>query len=240
MSLFGIEFTDVHVRILIAVLGGLFATFGFIAGHWAAHRRNVSFKREDLVTSLVVIELYGIRHEDGRDVLHIITQGGAHSLQEFFQSAELVQRVQRAAKRHPGLLKLSEPVAHRLMMDAGKDSLTGLDAKANMDYLHNRPVREDKTLFTFAAYAERDHDGDGVKDQAGRLVVMVVAPDLIERLADPAYVAALDVAHEGYRRRRQWLHDLALEWNRLQRLPLDDRSPATDRIWRITVRTSLT
>ncbi len=240
MTLFGIEFTDVHVRILIAVIGGLFAAFGFIAGHWAAHRRNVRFKHEDLVTSLVVSELYGIAHEDGRDVLHIITQGNAHALDQFFQSPELVRRVKRVAGRHPGLLKLSEPVAHRLMMDVGKDSLTGLDAKANMDYLHNRPVREDKTLFAFAAYAERDHDGDGIKDQVARLVLMVVAPDLADRLADPAYIATLDVAHEGYRQRRQWLHDLAVEWKRLQSLPADQRSPATDKIWRISVRTSLT
>lgn len=240
MSLFGIEFNDVHVRILIAVLGGLFAAFGFIAGHWTAHLQKVRFKREDLVTSLVIAELYGIRREDGRDVLHIITQGSAHALEAFFQSPELVSRIRRVAKRHPGLLKLSDPVAHRLMMDVGKDSLTGLDPKANMDYLHNRPVREDKTLFAFAAYAERDHDGDGLKDQAGRLVLMVVAPDLADRLADPAYIAALDVAHEGYRQRRQWLHDLAVEWKRLLCLPADERSPATEKIWRISVRTSLT
>ena len=61
----------------------------------------------------------------------------------------------------------------------------------------------------------------------------------IEKLADPAYVERLVVAHSGYRPRRARLYDFAREWQRLQGLPATARSAATDRIRQITVRTSL-
>jgi len=108
-----------------------------------------------------------------------------------------------------------------------------------MDFVHGRPTRDDDTLLGFAAYSERDHDGSGLRDQIARLVLMVVSPTAIERLADPGYVERLGVAHSGYRPRGARLHDFACEWQRLQALPAAERSAATDRIWQITVRTSL-
>jgi len=47
------------------------------------------------------------------------------------------------------------------------------------------------------------------------------------------------VEHSGYRPRRERLHDFAREWLRLQSLPSAERSSATDKIWQVTVRTSL-
>jgi len=117
--------------------------------------------------------------------------------------------------------------------------ITGLDAKANMDFVHGRPTRDDETLFGFAAYAEKTHDDNGLHDQIARLVLMVVSPSLIDRLADPDYVQRLGVAHSGYRPRCERLHVFAREWQRLVKLPSLERSSATDKIWQITVRSSL-
>jgi hypothetical protein len=116
--------------------------------------------------------------------------------------------------------------------------ITGLDPAANMDFVHGRPTREDETLFGFAAYAERDHDGSGLHDQVARLVLMVVSPAAIARLADPEYAERLAVAHSGYRPRCARLHAFAQEWQRLEALPTAERSAGADRIWQITVRTS--
>jgi len=239
MDFFGIEITGEHARLIVPVVGAAFAGAGFLAGRYAQHRRHVSFRREDLVSSSVVIELYSITHEDGRDVLHIVNQGRTRTLDQFFNSADLVHHVQRAATKHPGLLHLSDPVAHRMMMDEGKDALTGLDPKANMDFVHGRPTREDDTLFAFAAYAEKDRDQDGLRDQVARLVLMVVSPAVVAKFADAAYVETLDVAHAGYLPRCARLYDFAKEWRRLEALPHDQRSAASDKIWNITVRTSV-
>ena len=221
------------------IVGATVAVAGFMAGRWSEHRRRVHFKREDLVTSSVVIEFYGITNQGGRDVLHIVSQGSSFTLDSFFRAPDLVSHVQRAAKKHPGLIRLANPVAHRMMMDEGKDAITGLDPKANMDFLHGRPTQEDQTLFAFASYAEKDHDGAGLRDQIARLELLVVSPDVIERLTEPAYIEALGVAHSGYQPRCHRLHEFALEWQRLAALPAVDRSSATDKIWQITVRTSL-
>jgi len=239
MELFGIEITGEHARLIVPVLGAAIAGAGYVAGRIAQHRRHVSFKHEDLVSSSVTIEMYAIARENGRNVLHIATQGQTCSLQEFFKSADLVRHVQSAAAKHPGLLKVKNPIAHRMMMDEGKDALTGLDAKANMDFVHGRPTRDDETLFAFAAYAEKDRDQDGLRDQVARLVLMVVSPVLAAELADPDVAAQLDVAHAGYLPRCGRLRDFAQEWQRLQSLPHEERSAATDKIWSITVRTSL-
>jgi len=126
-----------------------------------------------------------------------------------------------------------------MMMDEGKDVITGLDSQANMDFVHGRPTQDDETLFGFASYAEQNHDGTILHDQIGRLVLMVVSPASIDRLADAEYVRRLRVRHSGYLPRRARLHDFAREWQRLQTLPDTKRSAATDKIWRITVRTSL-
>ena len=240
MEVFGLEITGEHARIIFAAMGGVLASAGFVAGRWSQHRERVRFKKEDLVTTTMVIELYGVkRQSDGRDRLHIISQGSALSIEDFFRSPDLVRHVQTAAAKHPGLLRLPNSIAHRMMMDEGKDALTGLDIKANMDFLNGRPTRDDPTLFAYAAYSERTHDGKGLRDQIARLVLMVVSPGQIEKLADPDYIKTLDVAHSGHLPRCTRLNEFAQEWCRLEKLPASERSSAIDKIWQITVRTSL-
>jgi hypothetical protein len=240
VQFFGLEITSEHARLLFAALGGVLAVAGFLAGRWSQHRGRVHFKKEDLVTSLISTEMYGIRSQpDGGDMLHILSQGSVSTIEDFFVNADLVRHVKREAVKHPGLLRLVNPVAHRMMMDQGKDAITGRDAKANMDFLQGRPTQDDETLFAFAAYAEHEHDGKGLHDQVARIVLMIVGPNLIERLADPEYIKQLRVRHSGYRPRCERLHIFAREWQRLQLLPLAERSAATDKIWQITVRTSL-
>lgn len=239
MAFFGVDVSAIPAHVVGPIVGALVAIASFLAGRWTVHRRRVRFKHEDLVTTSVVIELYGVKPEDGRDVLHVVSQGGSFALETFFRGPDLVRHVQRTASKHPGLLRLSNPVAHRMMMDEGKDILTGLDAKANMDFVHGRPTRDDATLFAFAAYAEKEHDGNGLRDQVARLVLMVVSPALAVNLSDPAWVATLGVAHSGDRPRCKRLHDFALEWQRLEALPRKERSSATDKIWQITIRTAL-
>lgn len=240
MQFFGLEITGEHARLILPVIGGAIAAGAFIAGRWSKHRSRVLFKREDLVTSSILIELYGIKTQsDGSDMLHIVTQGSSSTLESFFLNPDLVRHVKRETVKHPGLLRLPSSVAHRMMMDEGKDMITGLDAKANMDFLQGRPTQDDETLFGFAAYREHDHGGNGLHDQIARLVLMVASPILVERLADPDYIKCLGVAHSGYRPRCERLHDFAREWQRLQTLPDTERSSATDKIWQITVRTSL-
>jgi hypothetical protein len=132
---------------------------------------------------------------------------------------DLVRHVKREAVKHPGLLQLANPVAHGMMMDEGKDAITGLDSRANMNFVHGRPTQNDETLFGFAAYREQNHDGRPLHEQVGRLVLMVVSPTLIDRLADVHYVWRLRARHSGYLPRRERLHDFAREWQRLQALP---------------------
>src|SRR5262249_25873823 len=112
-------------RVLFAVVAGLIGFGGFIAGRLSQHRSPGRFKREDLVASTLVIEMYGISTEaDGRDVLHVISQGRASALEGRFSSPNLVRHIQRVAARHPGLLRLANGVAHRMMMDEGKNMIT--------------------------------------------------------------------------------------------------------------------
>jgi hypothetical protein len=242
VELFGLEITGDHARLLVALFGGVFAAFGFLAGRWSRHRNAVAFRREDLVTSTVVTELYGFEaRADGSVILHIVTQGSARPMSAVFTNAELIRHVQRAARGHPGLLLLREPVAHRMMMDEGKDRITGLDAKGNLDFLQGRPVREDSTLFGFGAFVEQENGGReaALHDEVARLVQMVVAERHIEDLADPSFIARLGVQHAGYKPRIARLHAFACEWHRLEGVPPAERSAAIDKIWRITVRTSL-
>jgi hypothetical protein len=240
MTLFGLDISGDHARVILAAIGTLFAGAGFIAGRWSHHRNWARFRAEDLVTTSVVIELYGIKTgSDGRDTLHIISQGSSAVLDAFFRNPVLIGEVQRAAARHPGLLRLANPVAHRMMMEEGKDTITGLDPKANMDFLHGRPTRDDATLFAFAAYKESDRGDSPLHDQVSRLILMVASPETIAKVSDPRYVETLAVAHPGYQPRCGRLHDFAQEWQRLSALPASARAPAIDTVWQITVRTSL-
>lgn len=242
MTLFGIEITGEHARIAVLAFSTIFASLGFIAGRWTRHRSRVSFKREDLVASTVVTELYGIeRRSDGSSVLHIITQGGIEPIDRVFTNPVLLRYVQRAAKRHPGLLQLKDRIAHRMMMDEGKDRITGLDAKANLDFMQGRATRDDEVLFGFAAYKESNGNRPRtLHDEVGRLVQMVVSVHHVGLLADPNFAKQLKVQHAGYQPRALRLHEFAKEWVRLEAMPRSERSGATDKIWHVTVRTSLT
>ena len=158
-----------------------------------------------------------------------------------FTNAELIRHIQQLARKHPGLLLLTDPVAHRMMMDEGKDRITGNDAKANLDFLQGRAVREDAVLYAFGAYAEHEN-GDGASalhNEVARLLQLVVAEKFVSALADPAFIAKLDVAHAGYRPRVARLHEFAREWLRLEALPHSERHSATDKIWRVTIRTAI-
>ncbi len=239
MQLFSLEITGEHARIVVALLGGLVAAAGFVAGRWSDHRNRVRFRKEDLVGTSIVVEFYGVTSKsDSSDVLHIITQGGSSSIEDFFHNPDLVHHIQRTASKHPGLMRLPNPVAHRMMMDEGKDAITGLDPQANIDFVQGRLTQEDKTLFGFAAYREKNHAGNGLHDQVARLVLMVVSPALITKLADPTYIDTLSVAHAGYQPRCDRLHEFAHEWQRLEALPTSHRSTGHDPIWQITIRTA--
>ena len=240
MDILGLEFTGDHARLVVAILGGAFAVLGFFAGRWSRHRSHVRFKKEDLVTSSLLVEFYGITvRPDGTELMDFITQGGSVTLEDLFYNAELIGHIRRAAAKHPGLLRLPTPVAHRMMMSEGKDQITGLDPKANVDFLQGRATQEDDVLIAYAAYDEGTNRDSGLRDQVARLVLMVVSPSLIDRLADPAYIARLAVPHSGYGGRRARLHDFAREWQRLQALPRAQRSSGSDVIWQITTRSAL-
>jgi len=181
VHLFGLEITGEHARLILPLLASAFAFGGFVAGRWSIHRSRVRFRREDLVGSSIIIEMYAIRPQsEGRDMLHILTQGSSATLESFFLNPDLVRHVKREAVKHPGLLQLPNAVAHRMMMSEGKDVITGLDPAANMDFIHGRPTQDDETLFAFAAYAENQHDETGLHDQIARLVLMGLSPALIE------------------------------------------------------------
>ena len=242
LTLFGIEFTSDHARLFAGVFGLLFAALGFLAGRWSRHRDHVRFKREDLVGSTVVSELYGFsrRSTDAHFVLHIIAQGGSHPMQDVFTNADLIEHIRAAALQHPGLLQLKDPVAHRMMMDEGKDRITGFDPKANMDFMQGRPTQDDEVLFGFGAWAEGGDRRNPLHDEVGRLVQMVVSTQHIPLLADPHFIETLAVQHAGYKPRVRRLHQFALEWQRLEKLPHAERHAATDKIWKVTVRTPLT
>ncbi len=247
MEIFGLEITGDHARLLVALFGGIFAAFGFLAGRWTRHRSAIAFKREDLVGSSIATELYGFEPKpDGRVTLHIVTQGSAEAVSAVFTNPVLIRHIQRDAGRHPGLLALKEPVAHRMMMDEGKDRITGLDPKANLDFIQGRPFRADDVLFGFGAYAERENGRENrtgepaLRDEVARLVQMVVAERYIPSLADPTFIALLDVAHAGYRPRIARLHEFAREWQRIQQMAPAERNAAVDKIWKVAVRTSLT
>lgn len=239
MTIFGVEITGDHAKLIVALLGGCFAALGFLAGRWSRHRDRVHFNREDLVGSTVVTEIYGLnRQSDGQHILHIVTQGSSEAMQSVFSNQDLIDHIQKAVHKHPGLVQIKEPIAHRMMMDEGKDRITGLDAKANLDFLQGRPTRDDDVLFAFAAYKENG-DRHALHDEVGRLVQMVVSPHHIPLFADPIFVDKLGVKHAGYRPRCARLHEFAKEWLRLESLPHEQRHAATDKIWQVTVRTSL-
>jgi hypothetical protein len=95
-----------------------------------------------------------------------------------------------------GLLQLANPVARRMMMDEGKNAIAGLEPRANMNFVDGRPTQNDETLFGFAAYRERNHDGTSLNNQVGRLVFMVVSPTRIDRWADVRYIT-LEATEDG-------------------------------------------
>ena len=105
MHIFGLEITGDHARLILPAMGGALALGGFVAGRWSRHRARVHFRREDLVASSIIVEMYGIvAQSDGGHMLHIVTQGSPSSLEDFFLTPDLLRHVKREAVKHPGLL----------------------------------------------------------------------------------------------------------------------------------------
>lgn len=223
----GVEITGEHARLAGTIFGALLAAGGFIAGRWShlvlAHR----LAREDLVSMTIIAEFYGHTGAGEEKVIERMVGASAVSLDDFFKNEALVEKVRHAAQRHPGLMRLDDPIAHRLMMDEGANWLRGLDAAANMDFLLGKPTVSHTMLIAFAADPlERVTDGR-LHEEIDRLRLIVLGRELAEHV-----IARGEPADHADRHHRR-LHDVAHAWSTQHKQP----DPGTDRVWTVEVRT---
>jgi hypothetical protein len=211
VQFFGLEFTSDHAKFVGSLLGGVLALSGFVAGRWSSYLQRSRIEKEDLVSTSIVVEM--VSHPaNGKGDPEILTASRTTSLSDFFQNEVLVAAIRKAASRHPGLLRLHDPVPHRLMMVEAGNWLQGLCAQANLDFIAGRPTDLHEVLIGFAAYPAGALGAGHLHNEVDRLVLMVVnrttAEALLAMLREPS-----DKPASRFPKR---IFDLVAEWDRVR------------------------
>jgi hypothetical protein len=231
VQLFGLEFTTDHAKLAGSLLGGLLAFGGFVAGRWSSYLQRSRIEKEDLVSTSIVVEMVS-RPANGEGDPELLTASRTTSLDEFFQNNVLVAAVRKAASKHPGLLRLHDPVAHRLMMLEAGNWLQGLNAQANLDFIAGRPTDLHEVLIGFAAYPAGVVGAGRLHDEVDRLVLMVVNRATAETLL----TMPRDQSDKGTSRFPKRIFDLVAEWDRVRNSRQQDFSG--ERVWPLKLRVS--
>jgi hypothetical protein len=231
VQLFGLEFTSDHAKLAGSLLGGLLAFGGFVAGRWSSYRQRSRIEREDLVSTSIVVEMVS-RPANGEDAPEILTASRTTSLNDFFQNDVLVAAIRKAASKHPGLLRLHDPAAHRLMMVEAGNWLQGLNVQANLDFIAGRHTDVHEVLIGFAAYPAGAAGADRLHDEVDRLILMVV-----NRVAAAALLSvSSQQAGKGAARMPKRIFDLAAAWDRTRSATQSDLSH--EPVWLLNLRLS--
>jgi hypothetical protein len=207
VQLFGLEFTSDHAKLAGSLLGGLLAFGGFVAGRWSSYRQRSRIEREDLVSTSIVVEMVSA---NGEGDLEILTASRTTSLNDFFQNDVLVTAIRKAASKHPGLLHLHDPAAHRLMMVEAGNWLQGLNVHANLDFIAGRHTDVHEVLIGFAAYPAGAPGAGHLHDEVDRLILMVVNRAAVGALL----TVSPEQPGKAAARLPKRIVDLAAEWDR--------------------------
>jgi hypothetical protein len=231
VQFFGLEFTTDHAKLAGSILGGILAVGGFIAGRWSSYLQRSRIEKEDLVATSIVVEM--VAHPASRDGLpETLTASRTTSLSDFFQNDALVAAIRKAALRHPGLLRLHDPMAHRLMMVEAGNWLQGLNAQANLDFIAGKPTELYEVLIGFAAYPAGAAGAGQFHDEVDRLFLMVVNRASAEALLKQQRQQL--PAPSSHLPRR--IVDLIAEWDRVRQGEL--QSSSSECVWPLHLRVS--
>jgi hypothetical protein len=160
----------------------------------------------------------------------LLTASRTTSLDDFFQNGVLVAAIRKAASKHPGLLRLHDPAAHRLMMVEAGNWLQGLNTQANLDFLAGRPTDLHEVLIGFAAYPAGAAGAGRLHDEVDRLVLMVVNRATAELvLAMPREQSGKPASHLPRR-----IFDLVAEWDQIRSSAQQDLG--SERVWPLKLR----
>jgi hypothetical protein len=220
-----------HVRLfqaLSAIVAILIGGGGFVLG-WSFRQLRAKRERESYLRlendQQIVFEAHVLREmADGTICLAVDPWGPKHSLSYVFNDLMLEREVRKVCKKKTGLMLLPQP-GQFLMMSSLRDAVAGNDWSANPAALKNRPTVEDQILFAPVSWPGRR--------EAHLVRVIVIDPDWMERLRDPAVIGRIAAVDAHYQYRVQWLADIAAAWPQEQR---KTREEAT--IWQVPIRSA--
>ena len=231
MQLFGLEFTSDHAELAGALVGGLLALGGFVAGRWSSHLQRSRIERKVQASTAIVVEMVS-RPTRGEGEPELLAASRTTSLDDFFQNHALVAAIRKAAARRPGLLRLRNAALHRLMLVEAGNWLQGLNAQANLDFVAGRPTDLHEVLIGLAAYPAGQAGAGRLHDDVERLVLMVVNRAAAEVLST-MFTDRPDEAASGFPKR---IFDLVAEWDRVRNGTEQDSS--RERVWLLKLRVS--
>jgi len=209
------------VAILIGV-GGIM--FGWFLRHHKAKREWKNYLRLENDQQIVFESHVLSEMPDGMIRLEVDPWGPKHSLSYIFNDLTLEREVSKIAKKRDGLMFIPKP-GQFLMMSSLRDAITGNDWTANPAALKGRAVEEDQIIFAPVSWP-------GTRE-AHLARVVIIDPDWMERLCDPAVVIRITAVDTYYQYRAQWLHYIALAWIEEQQKKREDAT-----IWQVPIRSA--
>jgi hypothetical protein len=224
-------FAEEHVRLfqaLSAIVAVLIGLGGFLLGwflrHFKAKRERKNYLRLENDQQIVFEGHVLTEMPDGTIRLEVDPWGPKHSLSYVFNDLMLEREVRTVAKKRDGLMLIPKP-GQFLMMTSLRDAIIGNDWTANPAALKGRPVEEDQIIVAPVSWP-------GTRE-AHLVRVIIIDPDWMQRLRDPAAVSKIVAADTYYQYRAQWLHDIALAWVEERQ---KKREEAT--IWQVPIRSA--
>lgn len=205
--------TVVGATSFLSFLGGTFVgVIAMIVRYWLKIRNHKRHEQH----SVVVFEAHILREKDNGSIsLRVTSLDCKRRLADITMDALLDKLIEKEARKRKGFLRLLSTKAQRSMMLDLRTEIDGNDVGKTIARLMGRVNGEDIALMCpFTLPGNRE---------AHMIRVILVNEKWLERLCDPEIINRVVAKDAMHQYRVAWLHMVALEWQKEQQKPWEER-----------------
>jgi hypothetical protein len=195
---------------LVLTVGG--SALGYAWGSlraWRRFRRELGNARRNEFSDYIAIKAAVVWQQDNSGPWHLsIREWLDKELAARVLANASVTQVVRDAAESEGLIRLSDPLLHRRVMDLVRYHFTGNDMEANLKFLTGRHVRRDQLLFGLISPNREDGMGDAELFRLGMPSILLIYYNRLDVICSSKFAETVMLGHSATRHDAVFIHKI--------------------------------
>ncbi len=188
------------------------SAFGYAWGSlraWRRSRRELGNARRNEFPEYIAIKAAVVWQEDEGGPWHLsIREWLDKELAAKVLANASVTQVVRDAAGSEGLIRLSDPLLHRRVMDLVRYHFTGNDMAANLKFLTGRHVRRDQLLFGLISPNREDGLKDAELFRLGMPSILLIYYSRLDIICGPKFAETVMLGHSATKHDAAFIHQI--------------------------------